>query len=692
MRRPAFLLLSLMVLGATANTAFPQRHQVTKDELRQTREQEIEIKRRVLQQSRLLKSVEMSAVQGDYDATYYKLNLNIDSDAEQLSGTVEMTAVAKTTGFQSVELDLMSNMIVDVVGGAASSYTRSGNKLTLQLSQPHQPGVSFTVSIQYHGRPQSGGFGAFGFNQHNGEPIIWTLSEPYFARSWWPCKDQPNDKADSVDVIVTVPQNLTLASNGRLLSNVNNGDGTRTFHWSERYPITTYLVSLAITNYEIFSQWFHPSTSLRMKRIALHGERSRTMNDYDEPFFSQAASDSMEVRYYVYPEFLENARSQLTETIDMLTLFHEIFGPYPFLSEKYGIAQFPWPGGMEHQTITSQGGFGVELTVHELAHQWWGDKITNASWGDIWLNEGFASYAEALYFEHTRGRDYYHNYMSFMDWNHPYPIFVDDTTSVWRIFHRTVYDKGAWFLHMLRHVVGDETFFDILLAYSHDPRFEYRNATTAGFQSVCESVAGKDLDWFFQPWIYEAGRPIYRAVWRFSNTAGPILHLTIQQLQTTLFPMPIDITVEFAGGDTVVSVFNDDALQTFDIPVSDEPTNIILDKDGWILKTIDSVISSEDSSSPLPSQFALHPNYPNPFNAGTSISFSLPQRSEVLIRIYTLTGREVRTLVQQSYTAGTHRVSWNGLDDAGEPAASGLYFYQMRAGDFTQSRKMLLIR
>lgn len=657
-------LFCLILTLWSALPSFAQRQPITREEVRQSREQEIELKRRALQQAWLFKSTEVSAAQGDFDATYYKLNLHIDPVAEQLAGTVEMTGVAKTAGFQSVELDLISNMLVDGVGGDASSYTRSGNKLYLQLSQPRSPGGSFTVSVQYHGHPEGGGFGAFGFNQHDSAHIIWTLSEPYFARTWWPCKDQPNDKADSVDVIVTVPQDLILASNGILVSNIDNGDGTRTFHWSERYPITTYLVSLAITNYEIFSQWFHYSPT-----------------------------DSMEVRYYVYPEFLETARNQLTETIDMLTLFHDIFGPYPFLSEKYGIAQFPWSGGMEHQTMTSQGGFGNVLTVHELAHQWWGDKITNSTWGDIWLNEGFASYAEALYFEHTRGRDYYHDYMSFMDWPHPYPIFVDDTTSVGRIFHGTVYDKGAWFLHMLRHVVGDETFFEILLAYSHDPRFEYRNATTAGFQSVCESVAGRDLDWFFQPWIYEAGRPVYRAVWRKGGEKdAPILQLTLEQQQSTLFPMPIDVTIQSASGDTVVTVFNDAAVQTFEIPVSGEPTNIILDKDGWILKTIDSIISSGEGSSPLPTEFALHPNFPNPFNAGTTITFSLPQRSEVVIRIYTLTGREVRTLVQQSYSAGTHPVSWNGLDDGGEPVASGLYFCQLKAGPFSQSRKMLLIK
>jgi aminopeptidase N len=658
------IFLSVFVVALNTDAMFAQPKPVTKEELREVRRHEIELKQKALEQSRLLKSIEApSLAQSQYDAVYYRLNLDIDPVAQDMSGIVEMTAIAKANGFVEVELDLYSNLIVDAVNGDAASFSRNGNKLMLQLSQPRQSGESFTISVNYHGQPQSTGFGAFTFSRHQSQPIIWTLSEPYFARTWWPCKDAPNDKADSVDVIVTVPADLTVASNGVLRSVVNNEGNTRTFHWHESYPITTYLVSLAITNYLTFSQWFH-----------------------------YAPQDSMEVRYYIYPENIEGAMSQLTETIDMLTLFHEIFGPYPFIAEKYGIAQFPRGGGMEHQTITSQGTFGATLTAHELAHQWWGDKITNATWGDIWLNEGFASYSEALYYEHTLGHEYYHTYMGFMAWEHPYPIFVDDTTSVGRIFDGTVYDKGAWFLHMLRHIVGDETFFDILLAYSNDPRFAYGNATTGGFQNVCETVSGRDLDWFFQPWIYEAGRPIYRGKWHVTGANPQVLQLTIEQIQPTLFPMPIDITIETTAGDTVVTVFNDAAEQAFSIPVSAQPTNIILDEDGWILKRVQEVLAVTDDPSPLPTAFALNQNFPNPFNGETVISFSVPQREEVVIRIYNLSGQQIRALAQQSFPAGTHRVSWDGRDDRHDAVASGLYFYQMHAGEFTQHRKMLLIR
>ncbi|MFQ6112507.1 MAG: M1 family aminopeptidase [bacterium] len=653
--------ICMLTIALMVSVSFSQEIPISYDEFRATRDSQIKSKQKQLEHRRLVKPSVVPAAQNNFDVTYYKLNLNIDSVSQQISGVVAINALAKTDNFEIVELDLYSNMIVDSVGGEAESFSHTGDVLQIHLTQPKQSEEFFTITVTYHGQPLRNGFGSFGFNYHNDTPIIWSLSEPYFARSWWPCKDTPSDKADSVDVFLTVPEDLIAASNGILVSDIDNGDGTRTFHWHESYPITTYLVSVAITNYATYSEWFQ-----------------------------FAPNGFMEVQYYIYPENLTTAQEQLTQTLDMLSYFHEIFGPYPFLSEKYGIAQFPWGGGMEHQTVTSQGSFGVTLTVHELAHQWWGDKITNANWHEIWLNEGFASYSEALYYEHTRGKEFYHTYMSWMDWEFPYAIYVDDTTSVGRIFHGTVYDKGAWFLHMLRHVVGDSTFFDILLAYSRDPRFAYSNATTSGFQDVCESVSGKDLDWFFQSWIYQAGRPVYRAEWSTEDSADThVLNLKIEQIQypqEALFPMPIDLTIEAMQGDTLVTVFNDLAVQEFKIALSASPTAIHLDKDGWILKKVDSI------SLQIPKLFSLRQNYPNPFNRQTVIEFDLPQRERVKISIYNLHGQLVRRLISQPYDAGTHKVTWNGLDDNGHLTASGLYVYQMRAGEFKEQKKLLFIK
>ncbi len=664
----------LWIATILVGIAFAQERLPTREELLKVRRSEINAKRAGLEHRRLMEPAKVSAAQENYDVSHYRIELAIDTTEKQISGVVTMTAKARVDSFAVVDLDLDSNMTVDGVGGDVSGYTHIESLLRIDLTQPRQCDSSFTVQVAYHGQPAGGGFGGFGFDQHNGVPIIWSLSEPYFARSWWPCKDTPSDKADSVDIIVTVPTDLIVASNGSLVSTEANGDATRTFHWHESYPITTYLVSVAATNYEIYTDWFN-----------------------------YAPGDSMIVSLYTYPGALDAPQVQLDELLDMLTYFHDIFGPYPFLTEKYGIAQFPRGGGMEHQTITSQGTFlSSILTVHELAHQWWGDKITNATWGDIWLNEGFASYAEALYFEDTQGKDYYHTYLGWMDRDYPYPIYVDDTTSVGRIFDWTVYDKGGWFLHMLRHIVGDSTFFDILLAYSDDPRFAYGNATTAGFQSVCDSVSGQDLDWFFQPWIYEVGRPEYRVEWSAGDSVGMfVLDLKIEQTQAperALFPMPIDITIETATGDTVVTVFNDSASQVFRIPLAAAPTGIIIDQDGWILKRIVSV-SNTDERETIPPEFALDQNYPNPFNAVSNIRYSVPRLSHVRLVLYDLLGREVATLVNKPLEPAWYTAVWRGRDQEGVPVASGIYFYRIEMRDpndgelnFTQAKKMVFLK
>jgi aminopeptidase N len=657
----------LSMFGATLlQSALNAQVLPSKAELRMLRTKQTHARQNASAPDRLHREMRGSAAQGNYDALYYRLDLFVDPRAGELSGFVEMTGMAKSDEFTTVELDFYDNMTVDSVTVDAVSFDHSDNVLTLRLSRPRLTGEQFTVRIYYHGRPMNLGFSSFSFDTQSGTPIVWSLSEPYFARSWWPCKDTPNDKADSVDVVATVPNGLTVASNGLLVRRTPNNNGTTTFHWKERYPITTYLVSLAITNYATYSEWFR------------YGE-----------------NDSMEVQYYIYPENLASARDQLDETLTMLGLFHEIFGPYPFLEEKYGIAQFPWGGGMEHQTMTSQGSFGTVLTVHELAHQWWGNKITNANWHEIWLNEGFASYAEALYFEYALGPQAYHSHMENMNWeSFPYAIYVDDTTSLGRIFHGTVYDKGAWLLHMLRHVVGDSTFFDILLAYSSDPRFAYGNATSAGFQDVCESVSSMDLDWFFDAWIYQVGRPFYRVTWSVEDSVDvDFINLSIEQMQypeSGLFPMPVDITLQAEGADTVVTVFNDAPQQSFRVRAPDGVRGILVDKDNWILKRIVAVTSADEPF--IPAAYVLRQNYPNPFNAGTVIEFSLSRSAQVEVVILNLRGQVIKRLVSGNLVDGVHRVTWDGQDDKGAAAASGLYLYRLRAEGYNETRKLLLIR
>ncbi|MEE9464209.1 MAG: M1 family aminopeptidase, partial [Candidatus Neomarinimicrobiota bacterium] len=352
--------------------------------------------------------------------------------------------------------------------------------------------------------------------------------------------------------------------------------------------------------------------------------------------------------------------------------------------------------------ISSQGHFGENLSVHELAHQWWGDKITNTTWGDIWLNEGFASYAEALYFEDQFGSEYYHEYMDAMNFPFENTIFVEDTSVVKNIFTSTVYEKGAWLLHMLRHVVGDSTFFDILLAYSNDPRFAYGNATSAGFQDVCETVADTTLDWFFNAWLHQTGRPVYRHEWGATEVEGsPAVELTIIQTQAPqngLFSMPLDIGITTDTGDTLVTVINDEEFQTFTIPLAAAPQALTIDPDDWVLKEI--AVDPIDPGDGSPAAFALHQNYPNPFNTTTRIDYAVSSAADVEIVLYDLLGREVAELLHEPKHGGYHHLSWDGRDSSGRLMPSGVYFYRLtaiplygiRQPAYKRTLKLLLLR
>ncbi len=599
----------------------------------------------------------------EYDAMYYKLDLDIRPDDRLLAGSVLVRGRSIVAALDTIALSLHAAMQVDSIAGEIRSWRHSEDELLVVLNSPVVMDSIFTIEVFYQGNPASGGFGGFGFNRQNNEHIIWSLSEPYYARTWWPCKDYPNDKADSVDIILTVPENLTAVSNGSLVSVVTNADQTKTFHWFEKYPITTYLVSVAITNYEKYSQWFKYSPT-----------------------------DSMEITHYIYPGQLDFARGQLTSLPDMLAFFHQTFGPYPFLDEKYGIAQFPWGGGMEHQTISSQGGFGETLNVHELAHQWFGDLITAANWPDIWMNEGFAAYSEALYFEHRNGADYYHTYMSFKKKKYTGTIYRTDTTTVGAIFNRIVYDKGAWVLHMLRKILGDETFFGMLRAYVADSRFAFNTTSTDRFRKFCEDYSDRNLEWFFNQWIYGSGRPVYQYCWESSaGTEDYLLDLQIEQTQLDeyqLFVMPLDFHFSSADAETTVTVFNDRPSQNFEIHLRFNPETVLLDRDNWVLKRI----SPGGCDSTAVVGYKVMQSYPNPFTKSTRINVYLPfTTGKPVLQIYDIRGRLVRKMRIDLPNTGANYFNWDGHDDAGMQVASGIYYYTVSIDKHLFKKKMVYI-
>jgi aminopeptidase N len=506
--------------------------------------------------------------QYQYDVHYYRIDMKVNVPAETIYARVDMMATATQDNVTFCDIDLYSNLAIDSVrmDDGPATFTRNGNVYRVNFPTPYNTGQQFNIRTWYRGHPVEGGFQAFAFEVVQGQTLVSTLSEPYLARTWWPCKDYPEDKADSADVIITYPADMFCTSNGTMVDNAVNLDGTRTTAWKIRYPIATYLISLAMSDYAHWRDWM-----------------------------KYAPTDSMPVDYWVFPGDSAASRSGYAPTVPMLDTLSRIFGLYPFINEKYGMSAFNWGGAMEHQTNTSiiRGYYAQSMIVHEMGHQWWGDMITCRDWHHIWLNEGFASYVEALWFESLGSFTDLRNYMNGFRYTSGGSIYCVDTTNVNAIFDSRVYDKGAWALHMLRHVVSDSTFFTIMRTYYGDPRYKWKDASTENFRDLCEQVSGMDLHPFFQDWIYGTYYPKYSYSFlseqRGANSYRVYVH--VRQTQSTnpqIFHMPkIDVSI-YNGSyfDIHVPMMDREKDYVFDLNnVLAPPTSISVDRNDWILKT-----------------------------------------------------------------------------------------------------------
>ena len=504
-----------------------------------------------------------TANQAQYDAHYYDLDLTFTPTSSQVAGTVRMMASVVVGPLATVDLDFYSNLVVDgaTAAGSATTFSRAGDVLTLNLDRTYGTGETVDVTVTYHGVPTAAGY--FGFPTVNGRRMIWSLSEAYGARTWWPCKDAPEDKADSVDVHFTAPNGMVTVSNGTLVGTVVGATTTRT-SWRERYPIATYLVSIASYPYTVSDDWYR-----------------------------YAPNDSMLIRFHNVPESAAGAAASQAKVKTMLAAFASRFGEYPFIAEKYGHAEFTFGGGMEHQTCTSLGTYNESVVAHELTHQWWGDLVTCRDFHHIWLNEGFATYGEALWAEANGGAEAYHADINFNRYLGPGTVWVPDATDETRIFDSNLsYNKGSWVLHMLRHALGDATFFQALQTYH--AQWGYQSATTEDFRDVCEAVSGRNLHDFFQQWIYGEYYPQYSAGWSSAPASGGYdVTVTLEQTQSwQLFHMPVDVVIETASGSTTFVVDDSLASQDFVLHVDEAPLSVRIDPDDWILKSIQTVVAN----------------------------------------------------------------------------------------------------
>lgn len=487
---------------------------------------------------------------------YWEANPNI----HYIKGHIRYHFIPKEN-IATMVFDLASNMVVDSVKYRSISCTHTLAKDELQISLPQSinNGQLDSIDIYYHGSPIQTGFGAFSVSTHSSGPVLWTLSEPYGDKQWWPCQSNLTDKIDSIDIHVKTPKPYVVGSNG-LLQQIDSLDTSYLYHWKHRYPIASYLVAIAISNYSILNDTL------------------------------QLLNGPIQFLNYVYPHEVNIAKVQLQETKKIIHLFEKLFGPYPFDKEKYGHAQCNIGGGMEHQTMSFMGNFNRGLIAHELAHQWFGDKVTCATWKDIWLHEGFATYSAGLINDFGVNDTLWDLFklrtISEALQAPSGAVYVDDTTQVGRIFENKLsYIKASLILHMLRWKLGDEHFFEACKNYLSDDRLAYGFATTERLKFYLEQSSGMNLQQFFDQWLYGEGYPQYEIQWEQNNNFS--ISLNIKQKTThssvSFFEMPIPIRFSNGVTDTTV-IFNANFNnQSFTVPLSYKVNSAIADPEKWIL-------------------------------------------------------------------------------------------------------------
>lgn len=500
----------------------------------QNGEQIVEIEKKAYNHSNAPSMFHRSDSPEVIDVYQYDLYFNITPSEDNFSGTSVsyFTALENTS---QVTLDADNTMTISQVkynGNELSSYTHSSNVLTISLPSELSTGTQATIEVSYSAS-YNGSEGIFK-NTHNGEPLISTLSEPFGASGWWVGKDNLKDKTQTTNIYVTHPSSLKAGSNGTLQSVTDLGNGNSQTHWQHSYAIPAYLISVCVTNYV---------------------EYNNTAN---------VSGQTVPVINYIYPESnTATTQTQLDAVPSFIEYISGLVGDYPYKNEKYGHCQWEWGGGMEHSTMSSQVNFETALTAHELAHQWFGDKITCATWSDIWLNEGFASYFEGLVQAHLYGDDFFSGWKSgrvdfstiFSDGSVYIP--AEEATTSDRIFDYSLsYCKGAMVLNMLRFRLGDEDFFQAISNYLVDTDLAYSFATTEELKTHLEETSGDDLDEFFADWVYGEGYPIFSVNFASGGNNGTLeVSQTTSDSSVDLFETHFDVKFTGTDGNTETRKF-----------------------------------------------------------------------------------------------------------------------------------------
>lgn len=559
-----------------------------------------------------------SMVPNNYDLKHVILDLQITPGVSNISGNITSRFVVTQTGVTSIVFDLQNTMIVDSVklDGVSVSYSQTSSDELIINTGLLTNGNMYATRVFYHGNPTSSGFGSFNTEMHGSgspTPVTWSLSQPYGARDWWPCKQSLNDKIDSVEIITRTPDNFKTGSNGVIISNTTSG-GFRTMHWKHRHPIPTYLISIAITNYVEFVDYVPYNGGL----------------------------DSIMILNYVYPENLSSTLGSRGNVLEIMPFFNETFGLYAYADEKYGHSQFNWGGGMEHTTMSSMSDLSYELVAHELGHQWFGNLVTCGSWEDLWLNEGWATYMSGLVYEEF-SPDLYWGIWKTQTVNSIVSqpggsVKVSDTLDISRMFSgRLTYRKGAMVLHMLRGILGKENFYLASNNYLNDPLLRNGYAITSQFKTHLEAVHGTSLTYFFDDWYSGEGYPIYDV--EINYLSGGDYQVTLNQTQShpsvSFFEMQVPIYFSNGSIDTTIILNHTTNGQTFTITPGFLFSNVQFNPFYDVIAVLDTMIVGTELL--IETNFTM---YPNPVSEVLNLSMFNVLESPTFY-IYDITGKLV---------------------------------------------------
>ncbi len=501
------------------------------------------------------------------DALHYafRLTLTDDSDVIEAEASVELRFLRD--GVASVALDLVGardgvGMSVTAVlwEDAPATFDHKGDRISVSLPGAIVAGERRRLSVRYRGEPASGL--RIGPNLH-GERTFFSDNWPNRARHWLPTIDHPYDKA-TCELIVEAPSHYQVISNGVLVEETDLPSGARRTHWRQSVPIATWLFVLGVARFAV--------------------------DHYDEV-------DGRPLQSWVYPQDRENGFRDFSHpTRQALEYFSESIGPYAY-EKLANVQSASVGGGMESATAIFYGEELVkaeraprlrDVIIHEIAHQWWGNAVTEADWNDVWLSEGFATYFTLLFREHAYGRDDFARGLEeargrVLDFNEKdpgYRVVHENLDDMAKVTTSQTYQKGAWVLHMLRGIVGDDAFWRGVRAYYGE--FSSKNATTADFRRVMEESSGRDLARFFRQWLERGGIPRIEGGWRSS---GKALEIDLRQTQDgEPFELEIPVVVELEDGPPRVErVRMADRETKASIPIESAPRSVALDPGLWVL-------------------------------------------------------------------------------------------------------------